>query len=65
MLVRFRLYTVAGVPVLIYTVKFDDGKVLKLPEDCLYEHKGKIYWDISADPPAADQRERQIGPNEY
>ncbi len=28
---------------LIYDVKFDDGVVLKLPEDCLFEVKGNYY----------------------
>ncbi len=39
-LVRCQRYMVAGVPMLIYSVKFDDGEVLKLPEDCLFEIKG-------------------------
>lgn len=42
-LIRCQRYRVSGVPLLIYSVKFEDGKVLKLPEDCLYEHKGKYY----------------------
>lgn len=39
-LVRCQRYTVAGVPMLVYSVKFDDGKVVKLPEDCLFEIRG-------------------------
>ncbi len=42
-LVRCQRYMVAGVPMLVYEVKFDDGTVLKLPEDCLFEVKGNYY----------------------
>ncbi len=30
---------------LIYRVKFDDGKVLKLPDDCLFEINGGYDFD--------------------
>ncbi len=36
-LVKCQRYRVAGVPMLVYSVKFDDGMVLKLPEECLFE----------------------------
>lgn len=39
-LVKCQRYIVADIPMLVYSVKSDDGIILKLPEDCLFEVRG-------------------------